>query len=173
MKTIGEDDRWYLAQFRPNAHAVAERNLIRQGFLTFLPMQEITYRKNSHFLTKQTPLYPGYLFVAFSMAKGGWRAIDSTHGVSRLVRFGETPTPVPEELVDGLIERFSKNDRVIARNRFHPGDKVAVTKGPLAEFAATVEYIEPERRVWVLLDFMGRATRAAFNPAALRNAYGS
>ena len=33
-----------LAQFKPNSHNIAERNLTRQGFRAFVPMQEETKR---------------------------------------------------------------------------------------------------------------------------------
>jgi len=33
---------WYLIQFKRNSHRIAEQNLNKQGFKTFLPLQEIT-----------------------------------------------------------------------------------------------------------------------------------
>ena len=39
--------QWHLIQFKPNSHRLAERNLKRQDFEVFLPMQEITRRKAS------------------------------------------------------------------------------------------------------------------------------
>ncbi|MCF6315427.1 MAG: hypothetical protein L3J30_03880 [Marinosulfonomonas sp.] len=49
-----------------------------------------------------------------------------------------------------------------------PGDAVKISGDPFAEFVATVENIGPDRRVWVLLDLMGRSTRAALRPEALQ-----
>jgi hypothetical protein len=57
-------NQWYLIQFKPNSHRVAERNLHRQGFQTFLPMQKITRRKASRFVSDLKPLFPGYMFVS-------------------------------------------------------------------------------------------------------------
>lgn len=49
-----------------------------------------------------------------------------------------------------------------------PGDLVKLSGGTFAEFAATVEDITPDQRVWVLLDLLGRTTRVAVHPDALQ-----
>ena len=57
-------DQWSLIQFKPNSHRLAERNLHRQGFDTFLPKQKITRIKASRFVGDLKPLFPGYMFVS-------------------------------------------------------------------------------------------------------------
>ena len=39
------------------------------------------------------------------------------------------------------------------------GDSVEMLTGPFANFVATVDTIDPEQRIWVLMDFMGQKTR--------------
>ena len=41
---------WFFLQYKPNSHRVALRNLFRQGFETFLPMQEFTQIKSTKFV---------------------------------------------------------------------------------------------------------------------------
>lgn len=50
----------------------------------------------------------------------------------------------------------------------NPGDQVAITHGPFADFVAEVEKIDPDRRVWVLMDLMGSQTRVAVGADQLR-----
>ena len=50
---------WFLAQMKPNSHDIANRNLTRQGFETFLPLQEETRRTRGRFVTRRRPLFPG------------------------------------------------------------------------------------------------------------------
>lgn len=90
---------WFLAQLKPNSVKIAERNLKRQGFRTFLPVEEVTKRAKSKFVTAEQPMFPGYIFVAFNVTKGGWRAINSTNGITRLVSFGKDPAPVPLDII--------------------------------------------------------------------------
>jgi transcriptional antiterminator RfaH len=37
------------------------------------------------------PLFPGYLFVAFDIGKDGWRKVNSTYGITRIVTLGNAP----------------------------------------------------------------------------------
>lgn len=151
------NSKWFLAQLRPNGLALAERNLLRQGFRIFNPRQTRTRRRGDRFVTENCPLFPGYLFVGFDPLQGGWRAINSTYGVARLVSFGGQPRPVPEGLIDGLSARTdARTQRLL-----EPGDRVRIAAGAFADFVATVDSLAPDQRVWVLLDIMGRETRVA------------
>ena len=159
---------WLLAQIRPNSYRIAERNLQRQAFRTFLPMQEETRRVRGKFLTKLRPLFPGYLFVAIDSVVGGWSAVNSTIGITRLVSVGETPAAVPVRLVSDLMLRCDPDGKLLPARTLKPGDRVTVINGPFADFAASIERLAPDRRVWLLLDLMGRETRVAVDPEQLR-----
>lgn len=161
---------WFLAQFKPNSHNIAERNLVRQGFRTFLPLQEETKRARGKFTTRLRPLFPGYIFVALNVLHGGWRAVNSTYGITRLVSLGNEPTPVPLDLVSQLMLRCDREGKLLPPRLLKPGDEVTVTKGPFAEFVAEVEKIAPDRRVWVLMEIMGGKTRVAVQAEHLRTA---
>lgn len=168
MTDTDENSRWYLAQLKPNGHQIAERNLDRQGFRYFLPMQEETRRRRGKFLTLLRPLFPGYIFIAFDPSLGLWRKINSTNGVARLVSFGKCPTPVPGELVDGLMARCDQVGKFLPTSAMAPGDSVRIARGPFADFIATVEKLAPDNRVFVLLDLMGRKTRITVAADRLR-----
>lgn len=159
---------WFLAQLKPNSVKIAERNLKRQGFRTFLPVEEVTKRAKSKFVTAEQPMFPGYIFVAFNVTKGGWRAINSTNGITRLVSFGKDPAPVPLDIISGLMLRCDAQGKLMQPKLLYPGDQVAMTHGPFADFVAEVEKIEPDRRVWVLMDLMGSHTRVAVGADQLR-----
>ena len=162
-------DAWFLAQVRPNSFHIAQRNLERQGFTVFCPLQDETRRRAGRFVTVPAPLFPGYLFVRFDPASAPWRAINSTYGVSRLVSFGQaTPAPAPQQLVDGLLARCNDEGKLLPPDSLAPGDAVQVMSGPFAQFVATVESLAPQKRVWLLLDLMGRTTRIAVAAGDLR-----
>jgi transcriptional antiterminator RfaH len=150
---------WYLIQFKPNSHRLAERNLHRQGFETFLPMQKITRRKASRFVSDLKPLFPGYMFVSTNSDLAPWRAINSTIGVSKLVSFEGKPKPLPLQLVSGLMLRCDTSGSLLSPKSLSEGDSVEMLTGPFADFIATVDTIDPEQRIWVLMDFMGQKTR--------------
>jgi len=159
---------WFLAQFKPNSHNIAERNLVRRGFRTFLPLQEETRRARGKFITQMRPLFPGYLFIALDMLQGGWRAVNSTYGITRLVSLGKEPTPVPLDLVSQLMLRCDREGKLLSPKLLQPGDEVMLTKGPFTNFMATIESIAPDRRVFVLMELMGAQTRVVASSEHVR-----
>ena len=166
MSNILKD--WFLLQFKPNAHKLAERNLHRQGFETFLPLQEITDRKKTSFINNLKPLFPGYMFVTFNIQDGPWRKINNTMGVSKLVSFNSYPKPVPIDLVSGLILRCDASGKLLPPKRLNKGDEVQFLNGPFANFITTIEEIDAQQRVWVLMKLMGRSTRISVNIEGLK-----
>lgn len=162
-----QGETWFLAQLKPNAARIAETNLRRQGFETFLPLEVETRARAGKFVTAERPLFPGYIFVAVDHADGHWRAVNSTAGITRLVSFGAAPAPVPAEIVADLQARCDATGRLIAKTALEPGDRVRVTQGPFADLLAEIEDIAPDRRVWVLLDVMGGRTRVGLDPDQL------
>lgn len=166
---IPEDDTaWFLAQLKPNSALIAKRNLARQGFQTFLPSHGETARHKGRFVTRDKPLFPGYIFVAFDPGKGGWHAINSTAGITRLVSFGAEPRAVPSGIVASLMQRCDETGKLLPPPVLKAGDSVQLTTGPFADFIATVERIAPDKRVWVLLDLMGQKSRIEIEADRLR-----
>ena len=159
---------WFLAQLKPNCANIADRNLKRQGFQTFLPLEEETRQRNGKFVTAERPLFPGYIFVAFDAARGLWRNVNSTYGITRLVSFGKGPTAVPLDLVAQIMLRCDSSGRFLPPKVLKPGDQVKLTSGPFANFVAEVEKTAPDRRIWVLMEFMGGQTRVAVEADRLR-----
>ncbi|OOY22020.1 transcriptional activator RfaH [Thioclava sp. DLFJ5-1] len=168
MVSLASNGPWFLAQLKPNSAAIAQAHLERQGIESFLPTEMHTRRRAGRFDTRRCPLFPGYLFVAFDPEKGLWRKINATRGIARLVSFGSVPRPVPSELIAQIAERCDAAHCLRAQQGFVEGDEVRVASGPLVDFIATIDSIDPDRRVWLLMDIMGAATRVAVPASELR-----
>jgi len=161
--------RWHLAQIKPNAFQIAERNLRRQGFAVFAPTLAQTIRRAGRFVPEQRPLFPGYLFVGFVPQSAPWSAINSTSGVSRLVSFrAGSPAEVPQPIISGLMARCDEAAQLLPPKDLAPGTEVQLIGGPFADFIGTVEAMAPDRRVWVLLECMGQTARLAVKVEGLR-----
>lgn len=155
---------WYLIQFKPNSHRLAVQNLQRQGFETFLPMQEVARRKASRFVVDLRPLFPGYMFVSANAQAAPWHKIKCTLGVSRLVSFDGTLKPLSSSLISHLMLRCDKEGKLLPPKTLKPGDNVELLAGPFARFVATVERIDAQQRVWLLMDLMGQTTKMHVAP---------
>jgi transcriptional antiterminator RfaH len=159
---------WFILQFKPNAHHQATKNSNRQGFATFLPLLENTSRKASRFINTTRPLFPGYMFIEFDREKSDWHKINNTYGVSRLITFDTFLKSIPTIIIDNLMNRCDFSGKLLTVETLKKGDQVEVLNGPFANFIATVETYETDRRIWILMDLMGRKTKIQMSSENLK-----
>jgi len=163
---------WFLAQVKPNADKIARRNLERQGFIIFQPMERRTTVRRGKLINQLRPFFSGYLFVTYPSASAPWSLANSTYGVSRLVRIGDRPARVPEQVMASLLEACDADGVVSAAPAVSVGDQVEVIRGPLASFVGEVQRLTPDARAIVLLDIIGKRTKVMVPMAVLRAASG-
>lgn len=152
-------ERWYLIQFKSNSFRLAERNLIQQGFKTFLPMYGTTQRRASKFSRNSEPLFPGYIFAKFDTKIVPWQKINNTIGVSRLVSFDNKPSPLPNDFMEALMLKFDHYGKLKMSENFTKGDTIKILTGPLATFIATIESIDSDKRIWAVMEFLGQKSK--------------
>lgn len=151
---------WYVAQTRPNGEALALLNLERQSFNTFRPMIWEMKGAGPGGKRLMRPMFPGYVFIEFDKGQTNWLKIRSTRGISRLIsNVSSGPSRLPAALIAELQSRCASNLPLGPKNDFKPGELVHVTDGPFATFLATVEKIDEQARIWLLIDFLGRSAR--------------
>lgn len=152
---IAQNGQWFAANIRPNCERKAVLNLERQGFETFLPVQVKTVRHARQSRTVCRPLFPGYLFVALDLRRDRWRSVNGTYGVVALVMSGGQPAQIPCGIVEGLIGMSSPLGVIRFNHELGPGQRVKILTGPFADFIGTLERLDGQGRVRVLLDMMG------------------
>jgi len=164
--------RWYVAQTHPYGEAKASSHIRRQGFAIYLP-RYLKQRRHARRIEKiAAPLFPGYLFVSIDLATQRWLSIDSTFGVTRLVRDGDRPAAVPQHVIDALKRRedaggFVQLDR---RPRFAPGDKIRVVGGAFCDSVGLYEGLSSRERVAILLELLGRKVRIVLDSETIEAA---
>ena len=159
---------WFILQFKSNSHHLAAKNLNRQGFETFLPLQETTSRRLSRFINTSKPLFPGYMFIKFDRAESEWHKINSTYGVSRLITFNSILKSIPTRFINNLMKRYDLSGKLLPIQKLKKGDQITVLTGPFSNFIATVEKYEADHRIWILMDLMGRKTKIQTPSDALK-----
>jgi transcriptional antiterminator RfaH len=153
-------DDWFIAQLKPNGINNALRNLHRQGFITFHPRQSATRRLRDKLVTREEPVFPGYLFVTFDPETAPWRRINATLGIARLLTTPSLrPAAVPRAFMDTLRARCAPDGIVLPPEALGPGDLVRIRTGPFAETVTRIESLDRSGRVGVLLEVMGQAIR--------------
>ena len=159
--------RWYAVHLQPNADRIARANLDRQGFESFFPVRVKTVRHARQFRTRLAPLFPGYCFVALDLSRDRWRSVNGTTGVVSLVTAGAEPLPVPERLMDALRAASSADGVVDLAEGLHEGQRVRILAGPFADMLGTLEALDDQQRVRILLEMMGSYVRVVSNARQL------
>lgn len=168
MMVIDPRQRWVLVQVKPNADRIARRNLERQEFLTFQPLERRTRVHRGRFTTELRPFFPGYLFLSHREALAPWSLVNSTLGVTRLVSFSGKPAPVPVAVIRELQSACDGEDVISLAPELETGTKVTVAEGTFSGFLGQIERVSPDLRALVLLDFMGKETRVTIPASQLR-----
>ena len=161
--------QWYVVNTKSREETKALFNLKRQGFNTYLPQYKKTRRHARRTDTILAPLFPKYLFVEFDLDLENWSCINSTFGVSRLIKFGSMPTPVPSELVEEIQARENE-EGLVSLNRYlkiKQGDEVTIITGAFSEHTGIFECQDDDARIIILLSLMGRDVRVRLPSSAI------
>ena len=153
------ESNWFIIQIKRNYYEKAKSNLEYQGFETFLPILESTKRNANSFHNKSSYLFPGYMFVAFDPLITRWNKINSTYGVSRILTFNGRPAEISSNFILFLKKQCDKNDQFLTIQTLQKGDKIKILTGPFSNFIAKIDDINPDKRVYALLEFMGQTKR--------------
>lgn len=146
--------RWYLVQTLASREFVADANLLRQGFTTFLPRTIRTVRHARKVRTAPCAYFPGYLFVSLDLEWDRWRAINGTLGAIGIVTSAGRPLPAPDGLVESLQSALAQNPFPEPQPVLKPGDPVRVLQGPFADHIGRIHQLSGADRVKVLLALM-------------------
>lgn len=159
--------KWYLVLTKPRKEEIARENLVRQGFECYLPRIQVERIRRNKKVQVEEALFPRYLFVRLQDDRQGrsWIPIRSTIGVTQLVKFGQQPAEVDDELVQLLRQR---EGQLPTETLFHPGDVVTVTDGPFAGIEAIYQMEDAEQRAIILLELISKPVRVPIEPGLLR-----
>lgn len=156
---------WYVVQTKPKQEDRAVLNLKRWGVETLAPrLRELRSSRAAGASYRIAPLFPGYVFARFDAA-ALLAKVRLTRGVSRVVGFGESATPLSDAAVE-LIRVRMREDGSVRPDPLQPGDAVRIVDGPLRSLLGVFERsLRGEDRVLILLSLMGSQARVQL-PAA-------
>jgi transcriptional antiterminator RfaH len=102
-------------------------------------------------------MFPGYLFAKFVYSTQH-RAVESSHGIRGIVRFGDRLATLPEETLAALRSRSGSDEVVTIDSSPKIGQPVHIIEGPFEGLEVVVTQVLPAKeRIRVLLDFLGRS----------------
>jgi transcriptional antiterminator RfaH len=166
--------RWYLIHSKPLAETVAQLNLERQGYETYLPRLGRAARQGSRRKEHASALFPRYLFLRLNEGHQPLGPVHSSVGVTSVVRFGLSYAVVADEIIRDLQAREGADGlhRLRACAGLTTGAQVRVTMGPFDGLQGVFEREAGADRVMVLLRLLGQDAhvRIAADCIALQDA---
>jgi transcriptional antiterminator RfaH len=162
--------RWYVVHTQPGSEILAQGQLENQDFRTYFPRFLKTTRHARSEKRVISPLFPRYVFVEIDMQHQRWRSINGTRGVSYLLSMGERPSAVPNGVVEEITARES-DDRLIQiheKTPHHTGEIVEITYGALTDQVGSFLRMDKQKRVVMLLEFLGRNVEVRLPPETVR-----
>ena len=156
---------WFAVCCKPRQEAVAEENLLRQGFHVYLPRIRVRRRRRGQWIDAVEVLFPRYIFIRLDPQRRSTATVRSTRGVVGLVRFGGQPAVVPDSVMDALLRRADSTSGLHQDDRplFSAGEPVKLSEGPLAGMEGVFNKMDGDKRVIVLLELLGKANKVRVN----------
>src|SRR5215470_14907442 len=158
LLALVEDPVWFCLKAEPKREHLAATAL-RRRFGVECSSPRLRFRK----LTRRGPvwfvesMFPGYLFAKFVYSTQH-RAVESSHGVRGIVRFGDRLATIREEIIAALQSKAGAEEVVTIDSSLKIGQPVHIIEGPFQGLEVVVTQVLPAKeRVRVLLDFLGRS----------------
>jgi transcription termination/antitermination protein NusG len=160
---MAERARWYVVhtysgyenKVKANLEKTVDNRNLHEWILDVqVPMEEQVEMKDGKKKITFKKTFPGYVLIKMLLSDDSWYIVRNTRGVTGFVGPGSKPVPLTDDEVNsmGISEQQVSLDIEI-------GENIKVIAGPLENFAAVVQGINPEKKkIKVLVDMFGRET---------------
>lgn len=150
---MASDKVWLALYTKPFKEYQVRDLLSDRGIEVYVP--EITVQQRSG--RKKKPFFPHYLFARLDPSSGLITDVRWTPGVRYIVRAGNRPVRVPDEVVEHIRRRLAKMGVLRPEERFKEGDVVRIAGGPLKGLEVVFDRrLSAEGRVRVFLQLVNR-----------------
>jgi transcriptional antiterminator NusG len=127
-------------------------------FNVLVPKEKKVKIKNGARKVTEEKIFPGYVLVEMIVTDDSWYVVRNTPNVTGFIGTGNTPTPIAQEEVDGLMKRIGAAEPEFKID-VNKGDTVTITDGPFKNQNARVEEVDVARgKIKVLVSMFGRET---------------
>lgn len=150
---------WYVLSIKAHKEQPVHQYLESNQIKAYLPTMRVKPVNPRSRTTR--PFFPGYMFVNIDLDREGENRLRWIPGTRGLVRFGNHPAIVPENLIAELRKRVAALNKAGAKQkRLQKGDRVRIINGPFKGYEAIFNtHLSARDRVQVLLAFLNHYPR--------------
>jgi transcriptional antiterminator NusG len=144
-------DRWHVLWTRSNCEQAVHDQLATQGFSLFLPTVQSWCRRGGVRRLARLPMFGGYVFLRHAMDKAGYLEVCKARGLVRVLgERWDRLAVVPDAEIDALRKISSSDVPVLPHPYLREGQRVRVTRGPLADVEGIVVRSSPKKGLLVV-----------------------
>lgn len=154
---------WYALRVKPHKERIVNQQLQVEAVTTYFPAVKV--KPVNPRAAKLRPYFPGYLFVRSDLSVMGVNAFRWTPGAHGLVRYGDTPVIVPDNLLEAIKQRLAAIEAGggLVLSSIKQGDSIRILSGPFAGYDAIFDACLPgQERVRVLLAFLSQQPQPVY-----------
>ena len=147
--------RWYVLRSKPRKERSLYRYICSEDVECYYPC--IRVNPVNPRSQKVKPYFPGYMFVQSNLQKEGMNRFRWLPHSLGLVRFGNVPAEVPENLIHGIKHTLSQIQDAGGEtlHGLQPGDRVLIEDGPFQGYCGVFDTcLSGSDRIRVLLNML-------------------
>ena len=143
--------RWYAVWTRSHCEQLVHDQLAAKGIELFLPEVDIWSSRAGVRRLISTPMFPGYLFVHQAMDKAGYLEVVKARGIVKVLgEQWDRLYPVQDDEIGALQRVQAARVPVLPHSFLQEGQRVRITRGPLADVEGILVQSKPSKGLLVL-----------------------
>jgi transcriptional antiterminator NusG len=151
--------KWHGLWTRSHCERLVHDQLVAKGFHVFLPEVELWSTRGGIRRLIPAAMFPGYLFLRAAMDKTSYLDVIKARGLVRIL--GEQwdhLDVVPDGQIDALQRLVTARVPVLTYPFLREGQRVRITRGPLADVEGILVHSKPNKGLLVLsVDLLRRS----------------
>jgi transcription antitermination factor NusG len=155
---------WCAVQVAPRREMIVSKILANKGYDSFSPTYRMKRQWSDRVKHLDQPLFPGYVFCRIAQDVAG--PIYTTPGVVRILGCGGSVSIIEDVQIDDL-KRAVASGRPVRPAHWVPGQRVRITRGPLAGVKGTLRGLGKGYELVLSVDLLMKGASVVVDPGDL------
>lgn len=164
---MSDEAKWFALYIRSRHEKQVHRSLLHKGIDTYLPLIDTIRQWADRKKKVSLPLFKGYVFVRIELRQ--ILKVLTVDGVVRIVGFGTTPIPIPDEQINAMRRILNEDYQIEEIPFLEEGESVEIISGPLRGLRGFLLRNNSSHSFVISVEIIGRAVAVRIMPHLLRS----
>lgn len=151
LQSVATDRQWYALWTHSHCEQLVHDQLAMKGYEMFLPTVDVWSQRAGVRRRIPMPMFAGYLFLRHAMDKAGYIEVRKTRGLAGILgERWDCLAAVPGEEIEAIRAVLRARAPVLPHAYLRDGQRVRITRGPLANVEGILVRQKPHHGLLVL-----------------------